>query len=182
MSAAILSRLVAAVDLPAAAVEVVAAKAEREALAAANDLVAVNSLSAEVELSQAGGGEILVEGHIVADIVQTCVVSLAPIDAHIDEAFSVRYFRDPSKLPPPGVELAVDAEAPDPPELLEGATIDVGALVEEYFVLGIDPYPHAPGARLPAELATDADSAEESPFAILARLSPSRSGGSGNKK
>jgi uncharacterized metal-binding protein YceD (DUF177 family) len=179
MSAAILSRPVAIVDLPAAAVDVVAAKAEREALAAANDLVAVNVLSAEVELSQAGGGEILVEGHVVADIVQTCVVSLAPVDAHIDEVFSVRYVRDASKLPPPGVELAVDAEAPDPPELLEGTTIDVGALVEEYFVLGIDPYPRAPDARLPAELAKDADSGEESPFAILARL---QSGGPGNKK
>jgi uncharacterized metal-binding protein YceD (DUF177 family) len=182
MSAAILSRPVAIVDLPAAAVDVVAAKAEREALAAANDLVAVNVLSAEVELSQAGGGEILVEGHVVADIVQTCVVSLAPVDAHIDEVFSVRYVRDASKLPPLGVELAVEAEAPDPPELLEGTTIDVGALVEEYFVLGIDPYPRALGARLPAELAKDADSGEESPFAILARLSRPQSGSSGNKK
>jgi uncharacterized metal-binding protein YceD (DUF177 family) len=182
MSAAILSRPVATVDLPAAAVEVVAARAEREALAAANDLIGVNVLSAEVELSQAGGGEILVEGHIVADIVQTCVVSLAPVEAHIDEAFSVRYVRDAARLPPAGTELAVDAEAPDPPELLEGTTIDVGALVEEYFVLGIDPYPRAPGARLPAELAKNADSGEESPFAILARLSRPQSGGPRNKK
>jgi len=51
-----------------------------------------------------------------------------------------------------------------------GNTLDLGPLIVEYFALGIDPYPRAPGAVLPPE-ATDSDSPEEgSPFAALAAL------------
>jgi uncharacterized metal-binding protein YceD (DUF177 family) len=112
----------------------------------------------------------VVEGHVVADIVQTCVVSLVPLDAHIDESFSIRFVRDRSQIPAPGAEVVLDPDAPDPPELIDGPTIDVGALVEEHFVLAIDPYPRAPGAQLPAELAGEPDQAADSPFAALAKL------------
>ena len=179
--APILSRQVAIVDLPAAAVEIVAGEAERRALAAANDLLAVNTLSASVDLARIPGGGIAVEGRIVADIVQTCVVSLVPVDAHIDETFAVHFVRAADRLLKPGAEIVVDPDAPDPPELLDGPTIDVGALVEEYFVLAIDPYPRAPGARLPAELADDPDPAGESPFAALAELARGPRKGRGDK-
>ncbi len=177
----ILSLSVAVVDLPEAPVEIVAGEGERRALAAANDLLAVNALSASVELNRVPGGGVAVEGHIVADVVQTCVVSLVPVEGHIAETFSVRFVRSASQLPQPGAEIVVDADAPDPPELLKGPTVDVGALVEEYFVLAIDPYPRAPGARWPAELGEDPD-ADESPFDRLAELAKLPRKGPGENK
>jgi hypothetical protein len=69
----------------------------------------------------------------------------------------------------PHVEVVVDPSAPDPPEVLTGPTLDVGAVVEEAFVLAIDPYPRAPGAALPRE-AVDPAGGPESPFAALATL------------
>jgi uncharacterized metal-binding protein YceD (DUF177 family) len=165
--APILSRVVSAIDLPSAPVEMSASAAERSALAAANDLVSVDGLSATVDVERAPGGAVVVSGHVVADIVQTCVVSLAPVAAHIDEAFSVRYVRGGQGGSPEG-EIIVDLEAVDPPEMLTGPTIDVGALVEEHFILAIDPYPRAPGAELPAEVPSGSAGDPSSPFAALA--------------
>ena len=168
--APVLSRIVNVAEPPAAEIAIVAGEAERQKLAAACDVVAVNGLSATVSLTPGAKGGVTVDGHVVADIVQTCVVSLVPVEQHIDETFSVRYVRGPEPQPKPGSEIVIDASLPDPPEILTGQTIDVGELVEEYFALAIDPYPRAPGATLPAEIATDEDNDEASPFAALASL------------
>lgn len=161
---------VSATEPPAAGVAIVATADERQALAAANDLIAVDALTAKVTLTPGAKGSVTVDGAIVADIVQTCVVSLVPVPQHIDEPFSVHFVRDAPPPPKPGTEIVFDATAPDPPEVLTGPTIDVAALVEEYLILAIDPYPRAPGAALPAALAVDPDDAPVSPFAALAGL------------
>jgi len=176
MSEGILMRAVSATELPSRPVAISVTEAERQKLAAAYDLNEVTSLTASATLEPAGGGGVTVAGHILADIVQTCVVSLVPVPEHMDETFSVRFVRSAGQLRQPGTEVVVDAEADDPPELLQGTTIDVGALVEEYFALAINPYPRAPGAELPAE-AHD-DDASSSPFAVLAGLAkPQKRGG-----
>jgi uncharacterized metal-binding protein YceD (DUF177 family) len=169
---AILSHPYDTAHLPAVGVDLAieASKGERAALTEAYDLVAVGALTATATLVPAGGGLVTVEGRVTADIVQSCVVSLQPVPQHIDEAFSVRFApaaTAASHAPAAGKEVAIDPEAPDPPEAMEGTTIDVGALVEEMFVLAIDPYPRAPGAELADEAVDAADSPEESPFAVL---------------
>ncbi|MEJ0013050.1 MAG: DUF177 domain-containing protein [Bauldia sp.] len=170
--ASILHQPINVAELPADPVVVTANEKQRKALAEAYDVVAVNALTASVELRPMPGGGVAVDGRVVADIVQNCVVSLVPVDEHIDETFSLRYVRDPDRLPKPGEELLVEVDAPDPPELLEGIAIDVGALAEEHFALAINPYPRAPGAALPADV-DDAGSAKDSPFAVLAALAKS---------
>ena len=86
---------------------------------------------------------------VEADIVQACVVTLEPVEAHIDEPSrrsSCR--RTPSSAAQgfdDGGEILLDAEGPDSPETFSGDTIDVGALAEEFFGLAIDPYPRKPG-------------------------------------
>jgi uncharacterized metal-binding protein YceD (DUF177 family) len=176
---AILSRPVDVAHLSEGAVEIVADAAERASLAAAYDLVAVNSLSATVELAAGPRGSVEVRGRVLAEIVQTCVVSLVPVATHVDEPFSLRFVRSADAPPPPkpGAELVIDPERPDPPEVLDGPTIDLGAIVEEAFVLGIDPYPRAPGASLPPEVTDLPESPSDSPFAVLARLGGRVKGG-----
>jgi uncharacterized metal-binding protein YceD (DUF177 family) len=172
IGSAILSNRVDIGRLPAEAVEIAASKNQRKQLAAAYDLVDVAAFAATVALLPGPRGSIEVEGRVVADIVQTCVVSLVPVTQHIDEAFRVRFIR-PSDAPPapkPGAEVVIDPAMPDPPEILEGQTIDVGAVAEEAFVLAIDPYPRAPGATLPSEATAPLGGAADSPFAALAGL------------
>jgi uncharacterized metal-binding protein YceD (DUF177 family) len=168
--APILSRVVNVAEPPAAKIAIVAGEAERQKLAVACDVVAVNGLSATVTLTPGAKGGVTVDGQVIADIVQTCVVSLVPVEQHIDETFSVRYVRGAEPQPKPGSEIVIDATLPDPPEILTGPTLDVGELVEEYFALAIDPYPRAPGAALPADFAAGGDDDEASPFAALAAL------------
>jgi uncharacterized metal-binding protein YceD (DUF177 family) len=174
--ASILHVPISVTELPAEPVAMTATEAQRKALAEAYDIVAVKSLAATVELSPMPGGGVAVDGRVVADIVQNCVVSLVPVDEHIDEPFSIRYVRDPDRLPRAGEEIVVEPDAVDL-ELLQGQTIDVGALAEEYFALAINPYPRAPGAVLPAD-ADDDGGEKDSPFAVLAALakSPKRRG------
>ena len=154
-------------------VEVVATPAEREALAAAYDIPEVKGLSATLTVSADAARGVAVDGRVVADIVQTCVVSLVPVDQRIDEPVSVRFVPPGSPEAPrpakPGAEMVFRADEPEPPELLTGPTIDLGALAEEHFVLAIDPYPRAPGAVLPAA-AIEPPGRGESPFAGLAGL------------
>ena len=175
---AVISRPVDIGHLPKDAIVVVATNRELAELAAAYDLIAATALSATVALTPGPRGSVEVQGRVIADIVQTCVVSLAPVDQHIDEPFSLRFVRA-SDAPPPakrGAEVVVAPNAPDPPEILEGTTIDVGAVVEEAFVLAIDPYPRAPGVALPVEFADPADRLADSPFAALAGLADKASG------
>ena len=147
---------------------IVASEAERQALAAAYDLPAVQALSAELRVARGPGGLIEVNGRLMADIVQTCVVSLEPVEQTIDEPLSLRFVSVPA-----GVVPRADPDGPgdiDPPEILSGPVLDLGALVEEHFVLSIDPYPRAPGAVLPDEFGAAAAPAADSPFAALGEL------------
>ena len=139
-------------------VEVQATPAECAALARRMRLPAIRGLLCQFHLRRAGG-VIEGQGHLVADVVQTCVVSVEEFDARVEECFVVHWV-------PAGQESDdIDPEAPD--EIgYERETIDLGEAAAQQLILALDPYPHAPGATLP-ETATDA---ETSPFtALLAR-------------
>jgi uncharacterized metal-binding protein YceD (DUF177 family) len=167
----VLHHTIVAADPPSGVIDIAVSESERAALAEEYGLQAVKAFSAQVETRPISGG-VKVDGRLTADIVQTCVVSLVPVEEHIDETFSVRFLREAPPAPKPGDEILVDADVPDPPELLEGPTLDLGALAEEYFALAINPYPRAPGAELPADLGEPLGAAD-SPFAVLADLAKS---------
>jgi hypothetical protein len=90
-----------------------------------------------------------VSGKVGAEIVQTCVVTLEPIDSKVDEEIEAVFLPEDSKLGREGFgvggEIILDAEGPDSPEIFSGDVIDVGSLAEEFFALGIDPYPRKTG-------------------------------------
>jgi uncharacterized metal-binding protein YceD (DUF177 family) len=148
-----------------------ATEKERKEISAALDLVDLPALAADLELRRDGRGRIHVEGRVVADIVQSCVVSLEPVAQHIDEPIAMVFVEagDVKAEPRPGTEIRVDPGAEDPPEALAGSTLDLGPIVMEHFVLAIDPYPRAPGAEMP-DTGEGASDSPESPFAVLARL------------
>jgi hypothetical protein len=125
---------------------------QRAALARIHGLAGVEALRADLIVSAWKRNGIRVEGRVAADIVQTCVVTLEPLPAHIDEAIAATFLPEQSRLGREGFglggEILIDVDGPDSPETFSGDRIDVGALAEEFFGLGIDPYPRKAGAAV----------------------------------
>ncbi len=123
-----------------------ASPAERAALARRFGLNGLDRLAAELRLRRGPGGQIItVEGRLEADVVLTCVVTLEPFPAHIEDSFSARFIE-----PKGGRRLAESDfgdELEEAPEEIEGDSIDIGELVAQHLSLAIDPYPRAPEAR-----------------------------------
>jgi uncharacterized metal-binding protein YceD (DUF177 family) len=148
-------------------VTIEATPAEREALASFFELPAIAALTATLRLEPWGRGGARVTGVVRGELTQICVVSLEPFPATVDEALDVRF------APPTGVEARppaaketfslADEDEPDP--VIDGK-IDLGALLAEFFALGLDPYPRKPGAIF--ERSPDSEPAD-SPFSALAK-------------
>ncbi|MGE0744341.1 MAG: DUF177 domain-containing protein [Rhodospirillales bacterium] len=144
---------------------VVAGADERAALARRFGLVAIDRLEATLRLTRMPRtGRFRLQGELLADVVQTCVVTLEPVPAHIEAPFEVVYER--ASVPGDAAEVVIASE--DEPEPLFSDTLDVGEVLAEELALALDPYPRAPGAE--AEWRGDASPAPVSPFDALAVL------------
>jgi hypothetical protein len=147
--------------------QIEATEAERAALARRFGLVALPELRADVTLTPTAAGQVRLDAHLTARVVQSCVVTLEPIEAEVAESFTV-YFAEAAPQPAGAVDLPVDDEAwPEP--ILDGR-IDMGEAVAQQLALSLDPYPRAPGARFESEHGPADDApARTSPFAALGR-------------
>lgn len=156
--------------------EISANEAERKALAERFDLISIDSLTAEVSLRRISSSRLVrVAGRVAADVVQTCVVTLEPVPAHVEEDFELVFApeEDLDEDDLSSAEIMLDAEAEDPPEPMPNGVIDVGEVAAEHLALGLDPFPRRPGAELPAEYAPqpeDEPAEKPNPFAVLASL------------
>src|SRR5690606_9865191 len=114
-----------------------------------------------------------VAGRVTADLQQACIVTLDPVAGQIDETFEALFVPEGSRLAKPRLssegEMLLDAEGADAPETFTGDSIDVGELAEEFFVLGIDPYPRKGGAVLEPD-ADEPDASRPAAFDKLAEL------------
>ena len=71
--------------------EIAATEVERTALARRFGLVAVDRLSAAVELVRQGHDRILLRAAFDAEFVQSCVVTLEPVRGAVSERFALLY-------------------------------------------------------------------------------------------
>jgi uncharacterized metal-binding protein YceD (DUF177 family) len=148
---------------------------ERVALAKRFDLLDLSSLDAEGKITTFDHGRrARVEGIVRAHVVQSCVITLEPVDADIEERFVRTYMNAPAEAD--GGEIVVEMSEDDPPDPVVGGQIDVGESVAEILGLALDPYPRAPGAELPGTVAEGAGernrakTGRESPFSALKGL------------
>ncbi|MEX0955708.1 MAG: DUF177 domain-containing protein [Rhizobiaceae bacterium] len=147
--------------------------AQRAALAGKHGLAAVRAFSLELCFSPWKRDGVRVEGSVKANITQSCIVSLDPVDAAIDEAVSAILVPENSRLDPQieDGEILLDAEGEDAPDTFSGNRIDAGTLAEEFFALAIDPYPRRKDAELPENAGNnDPEETAEAPFAKLGAL------------
>ena len=104
-----------------------------------------------------------------AELEQTCSVTAEPLPTMLSGDFHVRAVpADSRAAPTPEAEVSVDPEAEDPPDVLDGDTLDLGGYLVEALALELDPFPRAPGA----EFQPPDEPPEPSPFAALAALKP----------
>jgi hypothetical protein len=140
--------------------------ATRQSVAVFAGVNAVPQLAVAFDVTRRGNG-LHVQGEVHATVVQTCVVSLEPVENEVREQVNLVF--SPPRAPALDGQNAADVDPAtgDPPEPLIGGVADLGSVAAEFLLLGIDPYPRKPGAtfRPPA-----ADDPGAHPFAALAKL------------
>ncbi|CCG42146.1 YceD family protein [Magnetospirillum molischianum] len=141
---------------------------ERVALADRFGLVALESLTAEIEINPpTRRGLVRLQGRLHAQVVQTCVVTLVPLAAAVEAPFAMIF--GPPEDEDDEIDLIWGGE--DPPDPIEDGKIDLGEVVAEQLALALDPFPRAPGAAFEAPPDTDeAPTLKASPFSALAAL------------
>jgi len=155
---------------PQGCTETIAAEPkECEALAGRFGLPAIHSLTAELKVSRWRGEGLKFNGHIKADIDQTCVVSLDVFRAVLDDRFE-SYFL-PARSMAGADEAAIEESDAEP---FENGIIDMGEVVAEAMVLALAPYPKKPGVdfidQVEPESAPSEGESSRNPFAGLSRL------------
>lgn len=143
-----------------------ATETERLALARRFGLLALERLEADALLLPDGQGYEMT-GSFVADATQACVASGAPVPAHIEEAFHIRFVAEASYQEEAEVEL--DADECDT-LFHDGRAIDLGEAVAQSFGLALDPFPRCADADSILKAAGVKDEAEAGPFGALAAL------------
>jgi uncharacterized metal-binding protein YceD (DUF177 family) len=145
--------------------------AARKAMAEVAGLREVLSVRASFDVIPKRDGRFQVTGIVRARIVQTCVVTLDPIESDIDEPIEVM-FAPPEQIPALSDmvddDVESEAEISDPPEPIIGGVIDLGRLATDALFLGVDPYPRKPGVVFEPQIA--AADPEDHPFAALKAL------------
>ena len=155
-------------------VTVEASPAERTALAERFDLLELRSLTAQVRLRwRQRNRHLEAKGSLEAELVQTCVVSLEPVESRVTDEFRAEFLRGLETTAE--IDLLLDPGDDDPPEPLDGPFVDLGELVAQHLSLAIDPYPRAPGVSfedVQAALASEPEAERDSehPFGKLAAL------------
>ena len=151
--------------------EINATQAERDALARRFGLLGLARLEARVRLRRGQAGtQLHVAGHLTADVTQACVVSLEPVENHVEEDFTVVYGELPADA---DVSVAVNDESVVEP--YPAGALDIGEAVAQELALALDPYPHAPGAAVESgESAGQTASDRPNPFSVLANLRKSK--------
>jgi hypothetical protein len=133
------------------------------------DLVACDRLALTGHITAEKGERYHFVGALIADVTQTCIISLDPLPAHIEGKINV-YFGPASAAG----EADEDAENFDPfaeadDEPVENGEIPLGRVAFEELATLLDPYPRKPGLdfdwRDPA-----IESSPANPFAQLEAL------------
>jgi len=152
---------------------------ELVALARYLDVDRLDRVSLAGFIAPAAGGGWRVRGRLVARVVQSCVVTLEPVESRIETDIERLYMPAESLPAEHEVEILPDEEdVPDP----FTDTIDPAGLAAESLLLLIDPYPRADGAELgrqsfAAPGVTPLSDEDTHPFASLGALKRRPAGG-----
>jgi uncharacterized metal-binding protein YceD (DUF177 family) len=112
---------------------------------------------------------IRLRGKLTAKVVQSCVVSMAPVENAIAEEFEV-LFRNENQIDRDEIDDIVQFEP------YEGDQIDIGEIVSEELALALDPYPRSMelADKVLGPYLLEPEDPAMKPFAALAALKRSK--------
>ncbi len=142
---------------------------EREAIARALVLEYLAEFQGHIVLRPWLDG-VEVAGRLEALAGRICGLTLEAFDERVEESFVRRIVPPGSNAAsqPISGEMIIDPDAEDPPDVADGDTIDLGAILVEELALALDPFPRKPGAAFE----TPPSETPASPFAVLRSLKP----------
>ncbi len=143
---------------------------ERTRLATDLGLLALRRLHLKGEITPIGRDELVLTARLQAEGDQSCVVTLVPVPARVDEDIRRRFVAGLKTPSGDEVEMPADDEVEPLPEV-----IDLAEIAAEALALALPLYPRAPKAMLGAVVHAEAGIApltdnELKPFAGLAAL------------
>jgi len=142
---------------------------QRTALAAAADILGIDKLKATYRLRQAGRSAFRLTGRIKAEVRQSCVVTLDPVAACLEEDIDCIFGVGPPPQPEDGEDLPILSGSDW--EEIEDDRLAIGRVVAETIVGALDPFPRARDAAFEAMDSIDAHADRENhPFAALKAL------------
>ncbi|WP_433956611.1 YceD family protein [Brevundimonas diminuta] len=138
----------------------------RQRIARALNLKSLDRFEADLEVTATVSGWRLT-GRVVADAVQSCVLTLEPLPVHVDDQFEINLVEAVDTAPSDEGEIDLELDD-DSPDVVENGQIDLGQYAVEQLALHLDPYPRKDGAvfEQPPE------PGEISPFGVLRALKP----------
>ena len=147
---------------------------ERQALAKRFGLLSLETLTASILLTPTAGGGVRAKGSLAAQLTQSCVVTLKPVESRIKATFERLYGQRTELAASPDTDIDPLAEEEDFPEPLEAGAIDLGEAAAEQLALELDPFPRFKDAAF-AGYSSGAWSAADNgggkgSFAALAKL------------
>ena len=148
---------------------------QRAAIAKWSGVLSLESFVVAVDIKKLGATHFRLEFQVTADVTQACVVTLEPVPAHMETRF-VRELhftgqaRRKKSEDESVADLVLDAAEEEGPEEIESLHYDLAGPALEEYVLGLEPYPRAPGVAF--QPPRDGLEAPESPFAVLKGLKP----------
>lgn len=148
-------------------VELIANDAARLRIAKFAGLNRIDSLVARLHLKAGQRDIIAVSGTIEARVWQVCTVSLEPFEAPLVADVAIEFASERTVEALEKRARLEEIEDFEPPDVLEGDDIDLGAIAVEFFILALDPHPRKPGAAFAPD---GLDAAALSPFAALKGL------------
>ncbi|MEH6403159.1 MAG: DUF177 domain-containing protein [Sneathiella sp.] len=161
-------------------IDIEASSSECTQLAKMLDVVEVSNFKLKGSLQRKKGRDLIeLSGTVAADVVQACVVSLAPVAQKIEEIFTMCYTVNKEAIVIEDEDYVVNMEEDDLPELILEGKIDVVHMAVEQIALAMNPYPRAEGVEeseiagtlRDSEEAVEADKEEVyKPFANLKDL------------
>ena len=145
-------------------IEIAADEAERTALAARFDLVAVERLGGVLTVRRDAAG-VAVRGRVTGAVIQACSVTDEPIPVTIDEPVALLFVEQMGETE----EVELGEDALDTVEI-EGSAIDLGEVAAETMALALDPFPRGPNAAAALKAAGVISEEEAKPLGPFAGL------------
>lgn len=153
------------------AINIEANETERSKLVQRFGILGIGSLKAHFEINRGNiSGEYTVDGQVVADVIQACVVTLEEVPAHLDFPIHLILRRGSEEEFHDDIEANYEDEEKDL-EFYQNHEIDLGEICAQYLALALDPYPR----RLVKDDKNTFENTEVSdkkvnPFAVLEKL------------